>query len=237
MTILQSRTEYPTDAKIPVWLGAKLDQALHAYAAAATSAGVAILALTCPADARIIYTRANEQIFPNKLFPLDLNHGTKKDFTFVDSHASTSFGGGWGVLTIFPNRSTGEPPQVTEPGGVLAAGDDAHRPDHLVQAAERARTVLPGHQARPTSEPRAIEGHAAHGYVRPAPERSTRQLPRSRPVPVPPPPPPRRPPTHARQAPRHEAARKLQPPGRPPHYPSGIDMAPKLTLGGGPCLQ
>jgi len=108
MTRPQSRTEYPTDDKTAVRLGAKLDQALLAYAAAATSAGVAILALTCPADARIIYTRANEQIFPNKLFPLDLNHDTTKDFTFADSHGSTSFGGAWGVLTIFPNRSTNE---------------------------------------------------------------------------------------------------------------------------------
>jgi hypothetical protein len=108
MTRPQSRTEYPTDNKIPVRLSARLDQALLAYAAAASSAGVAVLALACPADARIIYTRANEQIFPNKLFPLDLNHDTKKDFTFVDSHGSTSFGGGLGVLTIFPNQSANE---------------------------------------------------------------------------------------------------------------------------------
>ena len=64
----------------------------------------------------------------------------------------------------------GESPQVAEPGGVLAAGGDARRPDHLVQAAERARAVSPGHAVRRTGEPRAIEGHAADGDVGPAPD-------------------------------------------------------------------
>ena len=108
MTKPRSRKEYRADPKSGLRLSAKLEQTMLAYAAAATAAGVGILSLTCPAEARIIYTRANEELLPNKLFPLDLNHDTKKDFTFDDSHGSTSIGGAWGILTIFPNRSTNE---------------------------------------------------------------------------------------------------------------------------------
>ena len=108
MTKSRSRKEYPADPKIGLRLGAKLEQTLLAYAAAATSAGVGLLALACPAEARIIYTHANEQISPNHLFPLDLNHDKKRDFTFDDSHATTSAQGAWGILTIFPGKSANE---------------------------------------------------------------------------------------------------------------------------------
>jgi hypothetical protein len=108
MTKARSRKEYPADPKIGLRLGAKLEQSLLAYATAATSAGVGFLALTCPAEAKIIYTHANEQISPNRLFPLDLNHDKKRDFTFDDSHATTSLQGAWGILTIFPGKSANE---------------------------------------------------------------------------------------------------------------------------------
>jgi hypothetical protein len=108
MTRSRSLKEDPAATKTPVQLSTKLDHTLLAYASAATSAGVAILALTCPAEARIIYTCAHREIFPNKLFPFDLNHDAKNDFTFDDSRGSTSLGGAWGILTIFPNRSTNE---------------------------------------------------------------------------------------------------------------------------------
>ena len=89
-------------------------------------------------------------------------------------------------------------------GGVLAAGDDAHRPDHLVQAAERAGPSClatrragpanpgPSRAVQPTAtsaQPRAIHASASAFAA------GTRTAA-----------PPRRPPTHARQAPRHEAA-------------------------------
>ena len=104
----QRRKESNAASNVPIRLSAKLDRGLLAYVSAATSAGVAILALNCPAHARIIYTRANEEIFPSKLFPLNLNHDPGADFTFDDSHGSTSIGGAWGILTIFPNRSANE---------------------------------------------------------------------------------------------------------------------------------
>jgi len=85
-------------------LPAELEKSLLDYAAAATAAGVGLLALAVSAEAKIIYTRANEQIVPNHRFPLDLNHDKKTDFTLVDTHGSYFFTS-WGFLTVYPNRS------------------------------------------------------------------------------------------------------------------------------------
>jgi len=89
-------------------LSAKLEKSLLDYAAAATAAGVGMLALAGSAEAKIVYTRANQQIVPNHRFPLDLNHDKKVDFTLVDTHGSffgTMSTHIWGFLTVYPNRS------------------------------------------------------------------------------------------------------------------------------------
>ena len=85
-------------------LPAELEKSLLGYAAAATAAGVGLLALAASAEAKIVYTRANEQIVPNHRFPLDLNHDKKIDFTLVDTQGSYFFTN-WGFLTAYPNRS------------------------------------------------------------------------------------------------------------------------------------
>ena len=89
-------------------INGKLDRSLLSYATTATAAGVGVLALACPALAKVVYTPVNEQIFPNKTFPLDLNNDGKVDFTLVDSSGRTTFAGGWGFLTIFPAKSINE---------------------------------------------------------------------------------------------------------------------------------
>jgi len=53
---------------------------LNMYALAASAAGVGLLGLAHPADARIIYTPANQNIAG--IFPLDLNHDGTPDFYF-----------------------------------------------------------------------------------------------------------------------------------------------------------
>ncbi len=85
-------------------LPAKLEKFLRDYAAAATAAGVGLLALASSAEGKIVYTRAHEQIVPNHRFPLDLNHDKKIDFTLVDT-TGAYFYTNWGVLTVYPNRS------------------------------------------------------------------------------------------------------------------------------------
>jgi hypothetical protein len=63
-------------------LSDSLHQRLHMYALAASAAGVGILALTPPCEARIVYTKINKVIGPNGVYKLDLNHDGKIDFAF-----------------------------------------------------------------------------------------------------------------------------------------------------------
>lgn len=69
-----------------------LEQKLQMYALAASAAGAGIVALAPPAEARIVYTPANQRIVG--YVPLDLNNDGTADFTFNLNQysARTSFG-------------------------------------------------------------------------------------------------------------------------------------------------
>jgi hypothetical protein len=55
-------------------LSPSIDQRLTSYALAASAAGVGVLALTMPAEGRIIYTPAHHVITHGGSFSLDVNH-------------------------------------------------------------------------------------------------------------------------------------------------------------------
>jgi len=61
-------------------LSKSLNHQLNMYALAAGAAGVGLLALTRPAEAKIIYTPAHAKVVPP--FPVDLNHDGIVDFYF-----------------------------------------------------------------------------------------------------------------------------------------------------------
>jgi hypothetical protein len=72
-------------------LSAGLEKSLSAYAVAATAAGVSLLALASPAEARIVYTSANTPIPVNGgPVPLDLNHDGVADFSFSNQLRTTA---------------------------------------------------------------------------------------------------------------------------------------------------
>jgi hypothetical protein len=71
-------------------LSTSLHERLNTYALAASAAGVGVLALMQPAEAKIVYTPAHVKI--SGKIPLDLNHDGITDFAFVTSYAnSTSY--------------------------------------------------------------------------------------------------------------------------------------------------
>jgi hypothetical protein len=71
-------------------LSKSLHERLNTYAVAASAAGVGMLALVQPAEAKIVYTPADITISGKT--PLDLNHDGIKDFVFGTSYAnSTSY--------------------------------------------------------------------------------------------------------------------------------------------------
>jgi hypothetical protein len=65
-------------------IGAKLERNLWAYAAAAGAAGVGMLAMTSRAEAKVVYTAANEQVARLSVLPLDLNGDGLTDFNLVN---------------------------------------------------------------------------------------------------------------------------------------------------------
>ena len=62
-------------------LSGSVHQQLNMYALAATAAGVGMLALPRPAEARIVFTPAHRVIGPKSHYRLDLNHDGITDFT------------------------------------------------------------------------------------------------------------------------------------------------------------
>ena len=68
---------------------AELPKSLHhqlkMYALAASAAGVGMLALSPPAEAKIVYTPANVHIRYPMIVPLDVNHDGVNDFAFSNT--------------------------------------------------------------------------------------------------------------------------------------------------------
>ena len=74
-------------------VASSLEHRLSGYALAASAAGVGMLALAQPAEAKIVYTQADRKIKPGDSFRLDLNHDGVTDFTLTDSlHRYSAFG-------------------------------------------------------------------------------------------------------------------------------------------------
>jgi hypothetical protein len=71
----------PRTRKTPVNLSESISRQLNMYAIAAGAAGVGILALAQPAEAKIVYTPANIRIPHNGVIYLDLNHDGISDFS------------------------------------------------------------------------------------------------------------------------------------------------------------
>jgi hypothetical protein len=67
-----------------------LDHQLNLYSLAASAAGVSVLALVSPVQARIVFTPAHIKLTPNHKFALDLNHDGIKDFELLDEAAGSS---------------------------------------------------------------------------------------------------------------------------------------------------
>jgi len=74
-------TPSPLPTRIPTHLSNSTDKRLNMYALAASAAGVGILALSPPAEAKIVYTPAHRVIGPHHSFKIDLNHDGITDFT------------------------------------------------------------------------------------------------------------------------------------------------------------
>ncbi len=72
-------------------LSESLHQRLNMYAIAASAAGVGVLALAQPSEARIVYTHVHKVIRPNSHLDIDLNHDSSVDFRIRNVYRSNTF--------------------------------------------------------------------------------------------------------------------------------------------------
>jgi hypothetical protein len=84
----ESRNGYSRKKRGVAQLNATLDKHLLAYAAAASAAGVSLLVLAQPTEAKIVYTPTNVEIAPTSKTGIDLIHNGKSDF-LLSNHTST----------------------------------------------------------------------------------------------------------------------------------------------------
>jgi hypothetical protein len=108
-----------------------LENSLMAYAVAAGAAGVSLLALTQPAEAKIVFTPAHQTIQSGGIFRIDLNGDGVTDFTLTDSY-HTSFRAGiirntgsihpsGGAVGIYGAVSANQVVEATNPPFFVAA--------------------------------------------------------------------------------------------------------------------
>ena len=85
-------------------LSDSVQQQLNKYALAAGAAGVGVLVLGHPAEAKIVYTPADTNITPDHTIPLDLNHDGIVDFRFKDVYQRSHPYGfdHTGLLSVLP---------------------------------------------------------------------------------------------------------------------------------------
>jgi hypothetical protein len=101
---MQSPSRKPAD------LSTSLNRQLHAYAIGASAAGVSVLALAQPVEAKIVYTKAHVVLNArtNDQYAFDLNRDKVADFTFAHGYFYSTTTGFWGsVLQMMPYKSDG----------------------------------------------------------------------------------------------------------------------------------
>jgi hypothetical protein len=110
-------------ARLPSQLSASLYQRLNAYALAASAAGVGVLALTQPADAKVIYTPAHHVIHKNEKYILDLTHHGTGDFGFlIHPFGYSSSRTGFRLFGLGTNTQTANVVSITSRTGTFGFG-------------------------------------------------------------------------------------------------------------------
>ena len=87
MSLPQSPKRTSGRNRLPVSLSHILDQKLLGYVAAASAAGVGLVALAKPSQAEVVYTPTNQLIKPFATLDLDLNNDGVTDFVIQNVYA------------------------------------------------------------------------------------------------------------------------------------------------------
>jgi hypothetical protein len=94
-------------SRLPSNLSESLHQRLHSYALAASAAGVSLLALAQPSEAKIVYTRVHTKIPANTHVGLSLTHDGVRDLSFFWRSYSSNGSLGLRVYPVEPKGVIG----------------------------------------------------------------------------------------------------------------------------------
>jgi hypothetical protein len=120
-------------SKQPSQLSESLCRQLNSYALTASAAGVSLLGLAQPSEARIVYTKAHDIIGTRDIYPLDLNHDGIIDFLIQERGTSVFSGSVYNGLF------------AKEAYGNAVAGKKSHRRLLFLAAAlAKGATIGPG---------------------------------------------------------------------------------------------
>ncbi len=97
----------PQAPRTPFKLSDSLHRRLEMYALAASAAGVGVLALAQPAEAKVVYTPAHHVILRRSHFALDSNHDGITDFYINHRSGCTTDGGCTAALYVMGGGSGG----------------------------------------------------------------------------------------------------------------------------------
>ena len=149
--------------RTPSRLSDSVHHQLNMYALAASAAGVGVLALAKPAEAKIVYTPAHKQIVLNHPLLLDVNHDGKTDFTFswINFQACGGYDGSCPgsllqILERFDNRFYGPP------WGVVASSKGTW-PGWPAALRAGVRVGVPGQRFGASSEMAAVTARSCSG--------------------------------------------------------------------------
>jgi hypothetical protein len=144
-------------------LGINLDRNLLAYAVTASAAGVSLLALAQPAEAKIVYAKANSEIAPNATLNLDLNHDGIVDFKFSNPKSRTiSNYRSIDRLTVGPEAKN----EVMNRAGVLPAGESVGRHRSFRNSAQGMVTFVKyGNRTRTYTTIKGLWQNITGGYL------------------------------------------------------------------------
>jgi len=124
--------------KRPSKLSDSLQRHLNAYAVAASAAGVGVLALVQPAEAKIVYTKTHHVIEGISKFNLDLNHDKSADFTISQRSSVALPLSGVASLAVRPARNK---PRNQIWGTVSYSSNEVHRKFYVASALSSGVTV------------------------------------------------------------------------------------------------
>jgi hypothetical protein len=119
---------------------------LNMYALGASAAGVSLLGLTQPSEAKVVYTKTHQVIGTNGIYNLDFNHDGIVDFLILESGYAT-FNGTRGSNTLLAKEALGNAVEGTIVGrrqfaAALMRGALISRGKHFIKGGFRGETMV-----------------------------------------------------------------------------------------------